>query len=85
LSEWAEQRIERRPTALGAVVVVQRRRQIGPEHLEVHHRRERLELVADIAQPPQPLVKIKKPRLFRHSRLRSEFGESESRRQRAGG
>jgi hypothetical protein len=40
--------LERRAPALGAVAVAQRCHQLGPEHLEVHHRRERLELVPDV-------------------------------------
>jgi len=55
-----EDRVERRPSTLDAVAVAQRRVQLRPEHFEVHDRRKRLQLVADVAQPLQTLVNIKK-------------------------
>ena len=40
--------------------------QLRPEHLEVDHRGECLELVADIAQPLQPLIHVKQSRMLLH-------------------
>lgn len=44
--------IEGGPPALGAIAVIQRSDEIGPENLEVHNRSIGLKLVTDIAQPP---------------------------------
>ena len=59
-------RVERRPAALRTVRVGQRPRQLGPEHLEIDRRREGQQLIAQIAQPPQALVDVEKPRLTAH-------------------
>ena len=59
-------RVERRSAALRTVRVGQRPRQLGPEHVEIHRRREGQQLIAQIAQPPQALVDVEKPRLTAH-------------------
>jgi hypothetical protein len=51
-------RIERRPPALRPIAIAERRGQVRAEHLEIHHRREGLELVADVAQPTQQLFHV---------------------------
>lgn len=50
--------VERRATTLGAVAIGQRRVQFRPEDLEIHHPGEGLELVSNVAQPPQPLIHV---------------------------
>jgi hypothetical protein len=59
-------RIERRPPALRPIAIAERRGQVRAEHLEVHHRREGLELVADVAQTTQPLFHVEQSRLPFH-------------------
>ena len=61
-----QRRVERRPAALQAVRVGQRPRQLGSENLEVHCRRESQQLIAEVAQPLQPLIDIEKSRLTAH-------------------
>ncbi len=63
--------VERRPAAPGAIAVVERRVELRPEHLEIDHGRECLELIADVAQPPQPIVNVEQPRMPRHAPLHS--------------
>lgn len=50
--------VERRPPAHGPVAIAERRVQFRAEHLEIDHRGERLQLVADVAQPLKPLVQL---------------------------
>ena len=64
-----EDRVERRPAAFGPVGVVERRLELGPEHLEVDDAGERLELVAEIAQPRQAVLDVKEPRLSAHRKI----------------
>lgn len=59
-------RIERRPSALRPVGIDKRPRQLGAEDLEIDRRREPQQLIAEIAQPPQPLVDFEKSRLTTH-------------------
>ena len=49
-----------------AVRIGQRPRQLGPENLEIDRRRESQQLIAEIAQPLQPLVDVEKSRLPTH-------------------
>jgi hypothetical protein len=56
-----QHRVERRPSAPQALRIGQRPRQLGPKNLEVHRRRESQQLIAEAAQPLQPLIDIKNP------------------------
>jgi hypothetical protein len=51
---------------LRAIGISKRRVQVRAEHLEIHSRTERLELIAKIAQPFQPIINIEKSRLPAH-------------------
>jgi hypothetical protein len=55
-----QNRIEPRPSALGAVRIGQRPGQLGAEHLKIHRRRKGQQLVAEVAQPLQPFIDIEK-------------------------
>ena len=67
-------RIERRTAALRAIRVGQRRIERGPEQLEVHGSRERLKLVAEVAQPAQAVLDVKEPRLPTHAVTSADHG-----------
>jgi hypothetical protein len=58
--------IARGPAALRAACVGQCRLQVRAEDLEVDHPPVGFQLIAEIAQPPQPLVNIEEPRLPSH-------------------
>jgi hypothetical protein len=51
---------------LRALRIGKRRVQFRAEHLEIHRRPEGLELVTEIAQPPQSVIDIEKSRLPSH-------------------
>jgi hypothetical protein len=59
-------RVERRPPALRPIRIGQRLRKLGPEDLEIDDLSESQQLIAEVAQPPQTLVDIEKPRLPAH-------------------
>ena len=73
-----QDRVVRRPPALRTVRIVKRRFQIRPEDLEIHHCRIRLKLVANVAQPLQAFLNVKKPGLRRHDRLQHAHQRIES-------
>ena len=60
-----QHRIVGRPAAPGPVRAIERRVQLGPEQLEVDHRRQPLERIARRRQRRIPLVQIEEPRLTR--------------------
>jgi hypothetical protein len=62
-------RSHRRPAALRPIGASQRRVEISPKHLEIHHRREPLKRIAGTRQRRVPLIKIKQTRLPRHQLL----------------
>ena len=62
-------RIERWPPALRPVRVGQRRIERRAEHLEVHRRRERLQLIAQIAEPLQAIIDVEETGLPDHPAL----------------
>lgn len=59
-----QNRIDWRSTTLAAIRVGQRLLQIGPELLEIHRPRKRLQLIAKAAQPRKPLIHAEKSRLI---------------------
>jgi hypothetical protein len=74
-----EDGIERRPAAFGTVGVVERRLELGPEHLEVDNPRERLQLITQIAKPRQAILDVEEPRLSTHRPVpQPSTAESES-------
>ncbi len=58
--------IEGRPAALRARPLAKGSIEIGPEDLEVHGSPERLELVAQVAQPTKAIINIKEARFAAH-------------------
>ena len=74
-----QHRIVGRPAALGAVAAAERGLELGPEQLEVHHRRQPLQRVARRRQPLKPLIRVEEPALTRHRRPPCRHSDTESR------
>lgn len=61
-----------------AVGIVQRSNKVRAKHLEIYGGGETLQMIAQIAQPFQPIINIKKARLSAHRLSSNPFAQMES-------